>query len=195
MTTSPPAAQRSARRTLVLIVAVFALPLVFAWVLTKGSNDWQPTKTVNIGVLLNPSLDLASHGVLNATGGALPGAADRGDWFVVVMHTSACSEPCRRWVGIAEQVRIAVARDAPRVTVVMLGPDRQVPASGRQHWRLPAAGNLVDALAHATRAAPLDVALLIVNHQGRAVLTYPADEAGPCVLKDLKRLLRATALP
>jgi len=42
-------------------------------------------------------------------------------------------------------------------------------------------------------APQFDSVLLIVDHRGRIILTYPPDEDGQGVLEDLKRLLRATA--
>jgi cytochrome oxidase Cu insertion factor (SCO1/SenC/PrrC family) len=185
----------TARRTLLMLVTVFVLPVVLAWVFARGPSDWRPIKTTNYGVLLRPSLGLSSHGVRDDTGAALAVDAVGGDWFLVVLHNTACTEPCRRWVQLAEYVQIAVGRDTPRVTVAVLGPEDDAPTTGSQHWRLPPDGKLVGALRRAMGAPQLETTLLIVDHQGRVVLMYPTDEDGPGVLKDLKRLLRATAPP
>ena len=183
----------TARRTLLVLLTVFVLPLVLAWVFARGPSDWRPAKTVNYGVLLKPSLGLKSHGVMDGAGAALDVDADAGDWFLVVVHSTACTEPCQRWVQLAEYIQIAVGRDTARVRVTLLGPDDDASATGGQRWRLPSDGNLVGALRRAVGASQLDTTLLIVDHQGRVVLMYAPDEQGPGVLKDLKRLLRVTA--
>lgn len=185
----------TARRTLLVLVAVFAVPVVLAWVFVRGPSGWRPANTVNYGVLLEPSLGLRSHGVMDGAGAALDVDAGTGDWFLVVLHSAACTQPCQRWVQLAEYIRIAVGRDTPRVTVAVLGPDDDASAAGEQRWRLPSDGNVVHALRRAMGAPQLDTTLLIVDRQGRVVLMYPPDEGGPGILKDLKRLLRATAPP
>ena len=193
MSTPPqPAQKMKARQTLLLLLAVFALPLLVAWVFTMGPLHWRPAKTTNYGVLLTPPLRLNSYGVMDATGGALSVDVVARNWFLVVLHNSACTGPCQGLVQIAERIQIAVGRDRHRVSVALLGPaDVSVPL--RRSWLLPAGGRLVEALRHATDEPQLDTALLIVDHQGIAVLVYPPTEDGPGALYDLKRLLRASA--
>lgn len=194
MSTPTRAVQSKARRTLLAIVAVFALPLVLAWLFTIGPLDWKPAKTVNYGVLLEPPLRLQSYGVTDATGTGLTLDAVARDWFLVVLHTASCTERCQGLLQIVERIRIAVGRDASRIILALLGPvnDRPVPPPV-QSWLLPADGKLVGAMRRALGAPEFDSILLIVDHRGRIVLAYPPDEDGQGVLDDLKRLLRGSA--
>ncbi|MCZ6708744.1 MAG: hypothetical protein O7B25_00105 [Gammaproteobacteria bacterium] len=191
-----PPAQTKARVTLLVLVAVFGLPLALAWVLAIGF-DWRPENTVNHGVLLEPALRLKSFGVMDRAGAAPTGDAIAGDWFVVVLRNAACTETCQRLLQIAEQVGNAVGRDIPRVRLALLGPDDETPdapARRWQTWLLPADGRLVEALA--VMGEPrYDHMVLIVDHLGRVALMYPPGEDGHGVLADLKRLLRASAPP
>ena len=192
-----PAAQTKARATLLVLVAVFALPLALAWVLAIGF-DWRPENTVNHGVLLEPALRLKSYGVMDRAGAAPTGDAIAGDWFVVVLRNAACTETCQRLLQIAERVRNAVGRDIPRVSLALLGPDDETPdaqAPRRQTWLLPADGRLVEALALVMGEPRYDHMVLIVDHLGRVALMYPPSEDGHGVLADLKRLLRVSAPP
>lgn len=192
MSTPTPAARTKARRTLLLIAAVFGLPLVLAWVFTMGPLEWRPAKTVNYGVLLTPPLRLKSYGVMDADGAALDLDVVARDWFLVVLRSAACNEACQGLLQVAERIQIAVGRDRSRVTVALLGPDDHAPAPGRQNWLLPADAELIGALRRATGEPQLDTTLLIVDHRGRVVLMYTSAEDGHGVLKDLKRLLRAS---
>lgn len=187
---STPPTQAKARRTLLMVLAVFALPLFIAWILTLG---WQPTRTVNYGVLLKPPLQLNSYGVMDATGAVLTVDTVARDWFLVVLHSTSCTLPCQDLVQIAERIKISVGRDTHRVSVALLGPDDDASIRQGQSWLLPTDGILVKALRRATDEPKLDPALLIVDHQGIIVLMYPANEKGTGALKDLKRLLRASA--
>ncbi len=192
MNTPPQPEGRKARYTLLMLLAVFALPLLVAWILTMGPLDWRPTKTVNYGVLLAPPLRLNSYGVTDVTGAALTVAVAR-NWFLVVLRNAACRESCQGLLQIAERIQIAVGRDIHRVNLALLGPDHNVPVPNRQSWLLPVDGKLVDALRQATGEPQLETALLIVDHQGVVVLMYPPNEDGLGALSDLKRLLRASA--
>lgn len=197
MNTPRRAAQRKTRVTLLLIVGVFALPLVLAWVFAKGPLDWRPVGTVNYGVLVEPPLLLESYGVMDDTGAVPPVDSVANDWFLVVLRGSPCSERCMHWLQIAERIQIAVGRDMSRVTLALLSPDDDTPTllfgENRQSWRLPRDGRLARALGRATGEPPPDARLLIVDHRGRIVLAYPPTEDGRGVLNDLKRLLRASA--
>jgi len=193
MSTPPQPAKSKARNTLLMLLAVFALPLLVAWVFTLGPLDWRPTRTVNYGVLLTPPLRLNSYGVMDANGAALTVNAVARNWFLVVLRNAACNEPCQGLLQIAERLQIAVGRDMHRVTLALLGPDDNAPVSVKQSWLLPADSKLVDALRLATDEPQLDTALLIVDHQGVVVLMYAPTEDGPGALYDLKRLLRASA--
>ena len=178
---------------MLLLLAVFALPLVVAWVLTKGPIDLRPTKTVNYGVLLEPALRLNSYGVMDSSGARLDLQEVARNWLLVVLHNTTCTKPCQGWLQMAERIQIAVGRDSHRVGLASLGPNNDAPAPRGQSWLLPADGKLVDTLRRATDEPKLDTALLIVDHQGIVVLIYPPTEDGPGVLHDLKRLLRASA--
>lgn len=182
-----------ARATLVAVAAVFALPLALAWMFSSGLLNWLPENSVNYGALLKPPLQLKSYGVMDSTGAALTVDSIAGDWFLVVLSGSACTEPCQHWLQIAERIQIAVGRDMPRVTLALLRPDDDEPVQRGQSWLLPVDSKLIDALRRVTGEPQLDSVLLIVDHQGHVVLLYPPTEGGPGVLSDLKRLLRASA--
>ena len=109
MSTRPQTARTKSRVTLLLVVAVFALPLALAWVLM--GLEWQPAKTVNYGVLVEPPMLIESYGVMDNTGVALTLESVAGDWFLVVLRGSACTEPCMRLLQIAERIQIAVGRE------------------------------------------------------------------------------------
>ena len=192
MSTPPEASQTKARRTLLLLAAIFVLPLALAWVFTMGPIEWRPAKTVNYGVLLKPPLRLKSYGVMNADGAALDLDVVARDWFLVVLRSTACTETCQGLLQIAERIQIAVGRDRSRVTVAVLGPDDHAPAPHRQNWLLPADAKLIGALRRASGEPQLDTVLLIVDHAGSVVLMYPPAEDGHGMLNDLKRLLRAS---
>ena len=193
MNTPPREVRTKARRTLLAIITVFVLPLALAWMFTVGPLNWRPAKTVNYGLLLQSPLHLKSYGVMHATGAPLTVDAVARNWFLVVLHTTACTDLCQSLFLIAERIQIAVGRDMHRVSLATLGPDDEAPAPHGQSWLFPADGILVETLRRATGEPRPDSVLLIVDYQGYIVLAYPSTEDGQGALNDLKRLLRATA--
>ena len=103
-----------------------------------GPLDWRPTKTINHGVLLEPPLRLDSYGVMDATGAALTVNAIARNWFLVVLRTTACTEPCQGMLKIAERIQIAVGRDSHRVAIALLSRDDDSPPFVGEKWLLSA---------------------------------------------------------
>lgn len=189
---TPPRVLNRSRRTLLLILAVFVLPLALAWLFTLGPAEWRPVGSVNNGVLLAPALSLKSYGVTDGAGAPLSLNAVAGNWFLVVLRKSGCTETCQRWIKVAEQIRVAVGRDMDRVEIAVLGPDGSQARRSELVWLTLPGGGLAEALEAATSQPVGDAVLLVVDYAGYVVLIYPPDEPGPGALKDLKRLLKAT---
>ena len=185
----------SSRRTLLVLLAVFALPLGIAWILAAGPAEWRPSSTLNHGLLLDTPIQLQSFGIADHSGSEIELNAGPGDWMLVVAHVGACTVACQELVEVAQRLRIAVGRDTPRVRVASLGPV-QPSASEQDHsqWTLPPESAFFKTLARITGTSP-QTQMLLVDSRGQVVLMYPDSEDGQGALKDLKRLLRATAPP
>jgi hypothetical protein len=190
---SSTSSQTKARRTLLLIATVFALPLALSWFFALGPFQWRPGNTVNHGVLLEPSLSLRSFSVTDSVGETLSLDAISGDWFVAVLHGAECRQVCKRLWEIAGHLRIAVGRDISRVDLAMLGPKTDLPTPLEEIWLLPPDAKLALELGRLIDEPLLETALLIVDYRGYIVLMYGPDEKGPDALLDLRRLLRVSA--
>ena len=185
--------QKKARRTLILITAVFALPLALSWFFALGPFQWRPGDTINHGVLLEPSLSLRSFGVTDSVGKELSLDEIPGDWFVAVLRGAQCLETCQRLWEVAGRLRMAVGRDISRVDLAMLGPDADLPTLEGEIWLLPPDNKLAGELGRLIDGPPLETGLLIVDYRGYIALMYRPEEEGYDALLDLKRLLRASA--
>ena len=193
MNTPSPVATSNARRTLIALAAIFTLPLLFAWLISIGPVEWLPVKTVNHGVLVKPPTQPGQYGVTDSQGAALNVNAIARDWYLVVLHSSACTQQCQDLMQIAATIKVAAGRDSSRITLVRLGPDDDVTAPAGERWILPSDRNFLQELGRASGQEQIDDALLIVDHRGRSILFYPPSTDGSGVLEDFKRLLRSTA--
>jgi len=193
MNTTSPTVPSNGRRTLIALAAIFTLPLFFAWLISIGPVEWLPIKTVNHGVLLNPPPVLGSFGVTDSQGMALNINAVARDWYLVVLHSSVCTQQCEDLMQIAATIKVAAGRDSSRITLARLGPVDDNETLTGERWLLPVDSNFLQQLGQAANQQQIDNALLIVDHRGRGILFYPPSTDGSGALDDFKRLLRSTA--
>ncbi|MDX1381235.1 MAG: hypothetical protein R3233_08940 [Xanthomonadales bacterium] len=184
--------RQSARWTLIGIFALFAIPVIAAFLMWTGRIDWRPGELRNAGQLIEPPRQTE---ILT-----LPGGEDlAGRWVLLEWVGDRCDEACMAEATDLRQVRRATGRDAGRVRVAALvGPalpvsERQALAAiGQELVVIEDVGGVVsDTLAATGESLGLDGARRwLLDPQGLLVLAYnPASGAGD-VLEDLERLLK-----
>ncbi|HEX9184492.1 MAG TPA: cytochrome C oxidase subunit I [Burkholderiales bacterium] len=174
-----PESARRGRAKLVLLAAVFALPLVLAglayWL------DWAPGTTANYGELVAPPRPLAGP----------PFDALRGKWVLVSFDAAACDAYCERKLYFMRQVRRAQGKDQDRVERLwMLTDDGQPRAEvlaaiegTRLERGTATAARFPAGASHADH-------IYVVDPLGNLMMRYPRDPDPSRMLKDLQRLLR-----
>ncbi|HWL64166.1 MAG TPA: hypothetical protein VNQ32_15330 [Steroidobacteraceae bacterium] len=98
------------RRMLMLLLAVFFLPLAASFALYY--SGWRPSGGTNHGELLKPLRQL-------------PAAAKslEGKWALVYVGDGSCGEPCRNALHIARQIHLLLNKDMDRINRVLLATD------------------------------------------------------------------------
>ncbi len=173
------------RLVVAAVVGAFVLPIVLAWGTVFGFlPDWLSGR-LNHGTLLpeGSSLPLA-----DAT--AAPLERVFGQWSVLVMTTPDCIAPCRLDDAMLHRFAQAIAVDGERVSIYRAGTHAQTPAGVNA---LPMSESERQAVAALVSGTTLDA--LIVDYQRRPVLAYPAPAEPAAILRDLRRLLRASRAP
>src|SRR5690606_10123329 len=97
------------RVQLLLLAAVFFLPLAVAWTWFFWFKDVRPG-TVNHGDLVEPVVPLADM-TLSQRGAAEPVAPFRDEWFVVILAPRDCGTDCERVLYVTRQVWIRLNKD------------------------------------------------------------------------------------
>lgn len=167
------------RAKLLLLVALFATPLIAAWV--AYVMDWTPGATGNYGTLVEPRPITAE-----------PLARLRGKWVLVQIDASSCAKPCEQKLYYMRQVRRAQGKNMQRVERLWIVSDAGAPA-----------GTLAPLLegAHVARgdasliaAFPAERAatehLYLVDPLGNVMMRFPRDPQPGKIVKDLERLLK-----
>lgn len=180
------------RTKLVLLASIFALPIVASFLAYRYA-DVRPT--ANHGELLLPPAQASDAPFRKPGGGAFSFHDLAGRWVLVAQDGAACSEACLDKLVAMRQVRLALGRDAERVTRVLLVDDGRVPdplafaAFPGMEIALGASGAALD---RATAGDHQHVYL--VDPHGNVVMRWRAAQDPKGMLKDLQRLLRASQI-
>lgn len=193
-----------ARRKILLLAALFALPVVVAYVLYFGG--WRPASFGNHGELVQPARPIADVALTLLDGRAIRFSELRGKWALITFSAAECLSPCEHNLVKMRQVIAAQGQEAERIQSVLImkdtkardwlnyavkdypgmraimGPPEAVDALARQ-FALPA-GNPLDNLNR----------IYLVDPLGNFMMSYPADADGNGIRKDLARLLRVSRI-
>ncbi len=169
----------SGRRKLVLLGALFSLPVVAGWI--AYLTGWVPGTTSNYGTLLapRPSPDAAI-------------AELRGKWVLVQLDRGACDAHCERKLYVMRQVRRAQGKSMGRVERLWLVTDgaalRAELLAAIEGTRVVRAGPGA-AAGFAAERDPADH-IYLVDPMGNLMMRFPRDPDPGRMVKDLERLLK-----
>jgi len=107
------------RLTLVVVVLVFAAPLLTA--LALNLTGWRPGTTRNYGTLLQPPVDVGAVPVALAGGGRLDWRDPQWHWTLLALPNGECAEACRVRLAEIMRLRITLGRNAERLRIVYAG--------------------------------------------------------------------------
>ncbi len=194
MNARPPINTRRSRLQLILIAAVFAAPIVVAFVLSR--LGWRPLAERNYGTLVEPAEDYRGYRASTATGDALAWNNAGGVFHVVVPMPRECGAPCLELVDSLERLWQGLAKRAPRVRMLVAAvPDAALDAAIARAPHVTRVTLAPDPFAYpapvaveAERRAPLPA--YVVDPNGYLVMRYDAgfDPAG--LRRDLTRFVR-----
>ena len=175
------------RRMLILIVALFAAPILIAYLLNAAG--WRPTGMRNYGTLVEPPRDLTQARFVLADGKALPWKDADWSWTLFALPGPDCTKRCLERIDELRRARLTLNQNAHRVRIVVL--DASLPADALAPIKPVEGAHDVDAkLADLRPATPDDVAVALVDPHGFLILHYPAKYDGNLLRKDLARLIK-----
>lgn len=164
---------RHQRFKLLALIAIFALPVIAAWVMVQWRIGIPEQRTAH-GELAPDVPQLAQWPLVELTD-----SLDEGDWVLAFDCSVACAENADRWWRLHR----ALGREAPRVTRLRIGgagetlPGELLPGEIGAQW-----------LDVPDWQAPGQVWLL--DPRGQVVLTYGREVGERDVMDDLSHLLR-----
>ena len=188
----------SPRVSLVIIAAIFLLPLLLAWFMYSGTIDYKPSTMRNFGQLVEPPIPLDWQEAILLPGGDEPGQdaaeAFSTHWVILYPVPDPCLDTCLQAVSALRQIHRAAGRQQARIRIALLIRDNgstDVESTLRDTYsrfqliRDPD-GKVTSTLQRATVEPG---AVYLIDPLGNIMMTYK-EGADPNNLKqDLKRLL------
>jgi len=185
--------RRRGRRVLLILAAMFLLPVVVAFALYYG-NIWRPAGSASKGELITPAQPLNAAGLRQADG--TPAAADvlQGKWTLIYIGDGACDAACRQALVFGRQSRLALNNEMTRVQRVLLASanccaNEYLAAEHPGLVALDASAPEAQALL-AQFPADRTHSLFIVDPLGNLMMRHDASQTTKGLLSDLKKLLK-----
>ncbi len=181
----------SPRAKLLLIMAIFALPIVASF---TAYRFYRPRPTANHGELLLPPAQVSAQALPTPDGGTFSFASLQGRWALVVPDSGRCAEACREKLTTVRQVRLALGRNASRVARVFVVDDRRAPDPELMKAFEGTEVALADGSAIGPAARGDRAHVYLVDPNGNVMMRWPQGGAPKGMLQDLERLLKASQI-
>ena len=194
-----------ARRTLLVIVLIFLIPVLLAWAL-YFDHGLLPSSHTNHGLLISPTfriteLDLAPHTrSIGAQDSAHPGK-----WTLLYFYPGDCDRRCEQGLFDLRQIRLAMGKNSLRIDRALLTYSSHTGARlstllekhfpGTQHYRVnPARFHaVINHHVHAVYATKPGT-LYLIDPIGNVIMIYPPKTDPNGVFKDIQLLLRVSQI-
>lgn len=189
MNTPDPAALRASRLKLLLVMLVFAAPIIAAGVLTL--TGWQPSGKA-YGQPVEPQRNFASEQlqVTLTNGKSWAWRAEEPQLTLVALAGPGCAARCLDVLTKMAAARITLNQNAPRLRLLYVGaPPADATASGMaNYWQL--GQDSKGQLASFVPTTPDSVSALLVESDGTALSLYPVGFDPTGLRKDLQKVIR-----
>lgn len=196
MTTQENKQRLQGRRMLVLLLVLFALPIVI--VLAMYKIDWRPGGASH-GELIAPPKPLHVATQNDLQGKPFGAAQWKSKWHLVYVYAPGCTAACAQEVHMLRQVHVSLNQEIDRVQRVLLAPgtqDQAALAALQQRYPDlvilvgPAADTLTSQFDLPGQPAATSGRTYLVDPLGNLMMSYPAGHQPKGLRDDLMRLLK-----
>lgn len=184
---------RNARLKLVIIMALFAAPIVASFL---AYYVFQPRGGASYGELLMPPATITTAQFARpAGGGAFRFEALRGKWILIASDAGACPPSCVAKLTLMRQVRLMLGRNSGRLERVFVADDT-TPLDPKALEPFEGTLAITPPTGMALPLAPLNdrAHFYLVDPHGNVMMRFPADADPRRMFKDLERLLKASQI-
>ena len=191
------------RVKLLLLIGLFMLPPIAAWVAWQMIGDQGGQATSNAGTLVSPARPLANVGLTGDQGEAVGDDVLRGRWTYVMFADSGCDDRCNEQLYITRQVRLSVNKDMPRVGRLLLLSEppnealRKRLVEEHEDLRWAVVGDGSDELVAAFSGPGFGMSgaeFFLVDPLGNLMMSYTLEVQAKGIMGDLRKLLKVSQI-
>ncbi|MFC1771988.1 hypothetical protein ACFL3A_01395 [Pseudomonadota bacterium] len=199
----PPQRRRS-RASLLIVLALFAAPVLIAWSLFYLFPEWMPSGTSNHGDLVEPARPLPAFSLNTVSGDVVDQTYLRGKWNYVYLHEGECDTACVERLYKVRQLRLAHGKDIDRMQRLMLWRADAVSTEARVELQSHFPGQVIALVPENSELVPAfltDAAdpliagrIYLVDPLGNLMMSYQPEAEPRGIIKDMHRLLKYSGL-
>lgn len=204
MSASDTAIPGKGRRQLVLLVVLFMVPPIGAWIAWKVMGDQGVSVTTNAGQLISPARPLALSALRDPSGSTVDASTLHGRWTYVLFDDGSCSSTrCDEQLYLTRQTRLAMNKDVQRVQRLLVLANTPSPMLrdrlDQQHpdLRWVVRGDEAQVLLRDFTGNGFDASgrsFFLVDPLGNLMMAYDLEVPAKGLMKDLQKLLKVSQI-
>lgn len=192
------------RRTVLLVAALFFVPLFASFVLYYGGAQWRPAGRTNRGELIEPPRPLPAVVLLDSADQQLDAQVLRGKWTLAYVGAGTCDARCTEALTLIRQTWLALGKESDRVQRMFFITSG---CCNRDYLRSEHAGLITARLDEAsdqaflalfpgTGTTPASEAgrIYIIDPLGNLMMSYAREAPPKGLLEDLRKLLKLSRI-
>lgn len=193
--------QKRSRATLILLVLVFVLPILVAFLFHKNKT-WLPASK-NHGTLVNPVIELPEITLRTQKGERFELKDFRGKWSMIYLGRKECDEQCQVTLVKTRNARTAQGAEGNRVNIYIVFEDKAAEWTKTDLFRK----NMAAFQVLTTDSRNIDVIrrtlgvsadspdqVYLIDPAGNYLMYYKAGFDSLGIMEDLKLLLKASQI-
>jgi cytochrome oxidase Cu insertion factor (SCO1/SenC/PrrC family) len=193
----PPSIRRAGKAELLLLLLVFAAPILGAWIIYtytdigKGDNN-------NYGELIDPPLMVQDASLFSIKDNVIVGSLV-GKWSLIYVLPGNCDQSCIKNSDMLQRLKSSLSKNSGRLQLVFFkngGLDGlplsvlSTPTNRKDLFVLPLEG-MFESLGDDYKSQILQESeFLLADPKGRLMMSYKKGSEGAGIINDIKRLLR-----
>jgi hypothetical protein len=174
------------RLTLLAVIAMFAIPLIAAFVVR--SSGWHPSETKNTGTLVEPPRDIKGITATAPDGSNFAWKDPQFHWTLVMLSGANCAAKCVERIDEGLRMRITLGRNAERLRVAYIGPN-QADDFFTQRAPLIHLADSSNALVEFRAHDDDSLALALIDPQGLLMMRYPDGYSAQGLRSDITKII------
>lgn len=189
---------------MVLVLVMFAAPLVLAWLAITVFPNWKPKNTTNYGDLIQPVRPLPAFDLETLQGISIDKTFLRGKWTILYLAKGTCERPCVEQLYNIRQIRLAQGKNIDRLQRLMLWEVEGGGGGRRQELQAHFPGQVIAPVGgeetllqvfSLDEQGPFAAGrVYLVDPLGNLMMKYDPDEEPRGMIKDLEKLLKYSGL-